>query len=147
MSLYQLLILICMCAARPNLLLLSAADANVPDNSFLSYIAGQYNDQAQEKYDGTKGKSIQYLKLKAGNHYAITDWNPETAPKQVNFCAYHTVMHMHCKPLTLSCICIVVCLAQSARHVEDTTVTSSFTMKDKTLHALCFCLAFELRKP
>ena len=50
---------------------------------FLSYMAGQYNDKAEEKFKETKGKCIQYVELAKGNHYAITDWNPDTAPYQV----------------------------------------------------------------
>ena len=50
---------------------------------FLSYMAGQYNDKAEEKFKDTKGKCIQYVELAKGNHYAITDWNPDTAPYQV----------------------------------------------------------------
>lgn len=50
---------------------------------FLSYMAGQYNDKAKEKFEATKGKCIQYVELAKGNHYAITDWNPDTAPYQV----------------------------------------------------------------
>ncbi|KAL3136341.1 hypothetical protein ABBQ38_005603 [Trebouxia sp. C0009 RCD-2024] len=54
----------------------------IPDGMFLTYMAGQYNDQTQKKYEATKGKCIQYVELAAGNHYAITDWNPDTAPHQ-----------------------------------------------------------------
>ena len=50
---------------------------------FLSYMAGQYNTKAEEKFKDTKGKCIQYVELAKGNHYAITDWNPDTAPYQV----------------------------------------------------------------
>ena len=46
-------------------------------------MAGQYNDQAAEKFQETKGECVQYVKLRKGNHYAITDWNPDTAPRQV----------------------------------------------------------------
>ncbi len=45
-------------------------------------MAGQYNNQAEEKFHKTKGECVQYVKLQAGNHYAITDWNPDTAPHQ-----------------------------------------------------------------
>ena len=55
----------------------------IPDDMFLSYMAGQYNDKAEEKFKDTKGKCIQYVELAKGNHYAITDWNPDTAPYQV----------------------------------------------------------------
>ena len=63
---------------------LLADDVTVPDDAFLTYMAGQYNEEAEKKFKGTKGKCVQYLKLKAGNHYAITDWNPDTAAKQVS---------------------------------------------------------------
>ncbi len=45
-------------------------------------MAGQYNNQAEEKFQETKGECVQYVKLQSGNHYAITDWNPDTAPHQ-----------------------------------------------------------------
>lgn len=56
---------------------------------FLSYMAGQYNDKAKEKFEATKGKCIQYVELAKGNHYAITDWNPNTAPYQVRISVKH----------------------------------------------------------
>lgn len=59
-----------------------AAGIIVPDNTFLTYMAGQYNNQAEEKFQETKGECVQYVKLQSGNHYAITDWNPDTAPHQ-----------------------------------------------------------------
>ncbi|KAL3147355.1 hypothetical protein ABBQ32_002838 [Trebouxia sp. C0010 RCD-2024] len=61
----------------------SKAGLKIPDGRFLTYMAGQYNDQTQKKYEATKGKCIQYVELAAGNHYAITDYNPDTAPHQV----------------------------------------------------------------
>ena len=61
-----------------------AAGITVPDSAFLTYMAGQYNAQAAEKFHETKGECVQYVKLQKGNHYAITDWNPNTAPHQVN---------------------------------------------------------------
>ncbi|KAL0020304.1 hypothetical protein WJX77_005064 [Trebouxia sp. C0004] len=67
----------------------AASGITVPDNTFLTYMAGQYNNQAGEKFQETKGECVQYLKLQAGNHYAITDWNPDTAPHQRSPCAAH----------------------------------------------------------
>ena len=36
--------------------------------------------QAFEKADG---QNVQYVELSSGNHYAINDWNPVSAPHQV----------------------------------------------------------------
>ena len=37
--------------------------------------------QAYEKADGG---NVQYVELTSGNHYAINDWNPVSAPHQVS---------------------------------------------------------------
>lgn len=55
----------------------------IPDDMFLTYMAGQYNNRTQERYEETDGNCTQYVELVAGNHYAITDWNRDTAPNQV----------------------------------------------------------------
>lgn len=55
----------------------------VPDSTFLTYMAGQYATAPEEEYHKTKGECVHYVGLKAGNHYAIVDWNPGTAPHQV----------------------------------------------------------------
>lgn len=34
-------------------------------------------------YEKTEGQRVQYLELSTGNHYAISDWNPVSAPHQV----------------------------------------------------------------
>ncbi|KAA6424071.1 MAG: hypothetical protein FRX49_06030 [Trebouxia sp. A1-2] len=60
----------------------TASGITVPKNTFLTYMAGQYNNQAEEKFHETRGECVQYVKLQSGNHYAITDWNPDTAPHQ-----------------------------------------------------------------
>lgn len=46
-------------------------------------MAGQYAPAPEEAYEKTEGECVNYLQLKAGNHYAIVDWNPDTAPHQV----------------------------------------------------------------
>ena len=60
-------------------------------------MAGQYNNEAEEKFHETKGECVQYVKLQSGNHYAITDWNPDTAPHQANPlllpCNINALMH------------------------------------------------------
>ena len=55
----------------------------MPDGAFLTYLAGQYAPGPKEAFGKTKGDCVHYLQLKAGNHYAIVDWNPDTAPHQV----------------------------------------------------------------
>ncbi|KAL0035720.1 hypothetical protein WJX79_010708 [Trebouxia sp. C0005] len=67
----------------------TASGITVPKNTFLTYMAGQYNNQAEEKFHETRGECVQYVKLQSGNHYAITDWNPDTAPHQRSPCAAH----------------------------------------------------------
>lgn len=73
-----------------------AADVAVPEGSFLTYMAGQYNDEAWGKFEGTKGRCVQFVKLAAGNHYAITDWNPDTAPRQVRLSCWRTQLLLSC---------------------------------------------------
>ena len=63
-----------------------AAGITVPDDAFLTYMAGQYNSLGVERFHETKGECVQYVKLQKGNHFAITDWNPNTAPHQVTPC-------------------------------------------------------------
>lgn len=96
-----------------------AAGIQIPDGMFLTYMAGQYNKQAEEKFDSTKGGCIQYVELAAGNHYAITDWNPDTAPHQVTMhmvTSHMMTKHMVTKYVVLvyhsrthsACACIVL---------------------------------------
>lgn len=63
---------------------LHAASVAVPEGAFLTYMAGQYGTEGpQQHFNDTRGDCVNYIGLKTGNHYAITDWNPDTAPHQV----------------------------------------------------------------
>ena len=42
------------------------------------------NTVVKDAYDKTEGKRVQYVELSSGNHYAINDWNPISAPHQVS---------------------------------------------------------------
>lgn len=37
----------------------------------------------QLAYEQATGQNVQYIEPSSGNHYAITDWNPVSAPHQV----------------------------------------------------------------
>lgn len=104
------------------------AGITVPDNAFLTYMAGQFNHDAASKFHETKGKCVQYVKLQSGNHYAITDWNPDTAPHQVG-----THLHTHCFCLipcaSFTCLspcwCYSLALACSLRSIATRSLTVS----------------------
>ena len=60
--------------------------AEIPDGIYVTYLSS--NDTLasliMEAFERTTGSCISYVQLSSGNHYAITDWNPLTAPFPVS---------------------------------------------------------------
>lgn len=55
----------------------------IPDEYFLTYLTSpDYANQTSEFFEQTDGRCVQYIELNSGNHYAMTNWNPATAPYQ-----------------------------------------------------------------
>ena len=74
---------------------MSADQIAIPDSTFVTYISPKgsiSNVVAKQAYEKTGGKRVQYVELSSGNHYAINDWNPVSAPYQVSRCVLLTVL-------------------------------------------------------
>ena len=69
--------------------------AVVPDETFLTYISAQNTPFAPWTaiaFEHTQGRRVDYVQLRSGNHFAINDWNPKSAPHQVTSSA---LAHLH----------------------------------------------------
>ena len=76
--------------------------AVVPDGMFLTYISAQNTPFAPWtaiSFERTEGQRIDYVQLRSGNHFAINDWNPNSAPHQVTSSA---ATHLHGQERALS---------------------------------------------
>lgn len=82
--------------------------AEIPDGIFVTYSSS--NDTLAplilDAFDQTAGSCTSYIGLSSGNHYAITDWNPDYAPYRVSF---NFVTHRQ----SLAA-CLVVCCGMPA---------------------------------
>lgn len=70
---------------------LSADRIAIPDNTFVTYMSPKdsiMNQVVKQAFEKTEGKHVQYIELSTGNHYAINDWNPVSAPHQVGRCIW-----------------------------------------------------------
>ena len=79
---------------RGKLMLLVTAD--IPDGIFVTYLSspnGSFEARTEGTLDRTQGSCLGYLQLDSGgNHYAINDWNPRSAPHQVSLLAMFECM-------------------------------------------------------
>ena len=58
--------------------------ADVPDGIFLTFLSSpNFSNETADAFEHTSGDCLQYVQLQTGNHYAMTNWNPTTAPHQV----------------------------------------------------------------
>lgn len=66
--------------------------AVVPDDIFLTYVSNQNSPFAAWTalaFERTEGRSVDHIQLRSGNHFAINDWNPKSAPHQVCMPSYY----------------------------------------------------------
>ena len=66
--------------------------AVVPDSIFLTYVSSQNSPFAAWTalaFERTEGRSVDHIQLRSGNHFAINDWNPKSAPHQVCMPSYY----------------------------------------------------------
>lgn len=60
--------------------------AEIPHGIFVTYLSsfnGSLASPTMAAFNRTSGSCASYIQLSSGNHYAITDWNPHSAPYQV----------------------------------------------------------------
>ena len=66
---------------------LPAAAITIPDSTFLTFMdcanGAPGKSLMQLAYEGATGQNVQCIELSSGNHYALNDWNPVSAPHQV----------------------------------------------------------------
>ena len=65
---------------------MSAAHISVPDSAFLTFMTAKVasgKGLMKQAYEKADGNNVQYVELSSGNHYAVNDWNPASAPHQV----------------------------------------------------------------
>lgn len=101
------------CSGKRDYLLLAV----VPDGMFLSLISSQNSPFAPYTamtFQQTSGTWYEYIQLKSGNHFAINDWNPMSAPHQV---CYHIPMEPY---IVLHCL---LSLITKQSHSSDTVLT------------------------
>ena len=61
--------------------------AEIPDGIYVTYLSSLNDTLASltmDAFERTTGSCTSYVQLSSGNHYAITDWNPLTAPFPVS---------------------------------------------------------------
>lgn len=107
------------------------ASTDIPDGVFMTYLSSVNNSVADwtvEAFEQTVGACVSLIQFSSGNHYAIADWNPHSAPYQVS-------LKLHASSPVAAPFCMF-CASCSARHgahksppsvtINEVTCTRSF---------------------